>query len=141
MSLVKDTSTGQVVEFIGSHDNLYGMVRDSSGRVRYQMLDKLKFYEPGRGTLEVGPEPTRDEEELNNGQAPVSVIPADSRMNLNLASAEQMISLKGIGYATAKKIVELRQSLSGERFSSLDQLRKIERVNWDEVFKAEEFYV
>ena len=47
----------------------------------------------------------------------------------------------GIGYSTAKKIVELRLSLSGERFSNLDQLKRIGRVDWDEVIAADLIYV
>ena len=49
--------------------------------------------------------------------------------------------VKGIGYATAKKIVELRLSLPGERFKNLEQLRKISRVDWDEVFKEDLIYI
>ena len=141
MSLVKDTQTGQVVEFIGYHDADFAMVRDQSGRVYYPMLDKLKFFEPGVGTLLDGPEPQRSQEELAKENAPASLIPVDTRVNLNYASAEQMVALKGIGYATAKKIVELRNSLPGERLKNLEQLRTIERVNWDEVLKEDEFYI
>jgi DNA uptake protein ComE-like DNA-binding protein len=71
----------------------------------------------------------------------VSVIPPETRLNLNAASAEQLVSLKGIGYATAKKIIELRNSMTGERFKNLDQLRGIERVDWDEVLKEDQFYI
>ena len=43
----------------------------------------------------------------------------DLRLNLNMAPAEQIAKrLPGVGYATAKKIVELRMSLSGERFAN-----------------------
>ena len=50
-------------------------------------------------------------------------------------------AVKGIGYSTAKKIVELRLSLSGERFTNLDQLKRIGRVDWDEVIAADLIYV
>lgn len=141
MSLVKDVSTGQVVEFIGHHDTDFAMVRDNAGRVYYPMLNQLRFFEPGRGTLEVGPEPQKSEEELTKDQAPATVIPVETRININYASAEQLVALKGIGYATAKKVVELRNSLPGERFKHLEQLRTIERVSWDEVFKEDQFYI
>ena len=73
---------------------------------------------------------------------PESVIPADNRLNLNLATAEGIAkTVKGVGYATAKKIVELRLSLPGEKFKNLEQLRKITRVDWDEVFKNDLIYL
>lgn len=141
MSLVKDVATGQVVELIGHHDTDFAMVRDSAGRVYYPMLSQLKDFEPGRGTLETGPEPQKSEDELVKDQQPTTVIPVEARLNINYASAEQLVALKGIGYATAKKVVELRNSLPGERFKNLDQLRTIERVTWDEVFKEDQFYI
>lgn len=141
MSLVKDTSTGQVVEFIGYHDRDYAMVRDTAGKVYYPPLTRLLFFEAGVGASEEGPKPQSAEKEVDENKLPTTVIPADSRMNINLATAEQMVRLKGIGYATAKKIVELRNSLPGERFRELKQLRVIERVNWDEVFELDEFFI
>jgi hypothetical protein len=46
-----------------------------------------------------------------------------------------------VGLKTAKEIVELRQSLPGERFIKLDQLNSIKRVDWDEVFVTGSVYV
>ena len=46
-----------------------------------------------------------------------------------------------MGLKTAKEIVELRQSLPGERFIKLDQLNSIKRVDWDEVFATGSVYV
>jgi hypothetical protein len=45
--------------------------------------------------------------------------------------------IKGIGLKTAREIKDLQLSLSGERFSNLDQLRQIRRVDWDSVFAAD----
>lgn len=141
MTLVKDTTTGQVVEFIGHHDEQFAMVKATDGRVYYPQLSKLLFFEPGAGTSTDGPQPQKTAAQQAEDELPVTVIPPETRMNLNFASAEQLVALKGIGYATAKKIVELRNSLPGERFKNLDQLRAIERVNWDEVFKDDQFYI
>ena len=60
-------------------------------------------------------------------EAPKTVVPIeDTRLNLNFAPAEQIAKrLPGVGFATAKKIVELRMSLSGERFANLKQLENI----------------
>ena len=62
--------------------------------------------------------------------------------NVNVATAENIAkAVKGIGYATAKKIVELRLSLPGERFKNLDQLKKISRVDWDTIIAEDLIYV
>jgi hypothetical protein len=45
--------------------------------------------------------------------------------------------IKGIGLKTAREIKDLQLSLSGERFSNLEQLRQIRRVDWDSVFAAD----
>lgn len=141
MSICKDTKTGQLVEFLSHHDVHFAMVRRNDGHVYYPQVKDLVFFEPGVGASEEGPQPQRTEAQLAEENAPASVIPVDTRMNLNAATVDQMVALDGIGYATAKKIVELRNSLTGERFSNLNQLRSIERVNWDEVFKLDQFYV
>ena len=141
MALVKDTTTGQIVEFIGHHDVDFAMVRANDGRTYYPQLKNLLFFEPGAGTSTDGPQPQKTAAQQAEEDAPSSVIPPETRMNINGASAEQLVSLKGIGYATAKKIVELRNSLPGERFTSLEQLRGIERVEWNEVFKEDQFFV
>jgi DNA uptake protein ComE-like DNA-binding protein len=66
----------------------------------------------------------------------------ETRLNVNLASAEEIAKrVNGVGYATARRVTELRSSLPGERFKELDQLRKIGRVDWDEVFAQDVIYV
>ena len=81
----------------------------------------------------------KDDEE----KVPETTIPIeDTRLNLNLATAEQIQKrLPGVGYATAKKIVELRMSLSGERFSNLGQLESIPRVNWDALIAEDLIFI
>ena len=141
MALVKDTTTGQIVEFIGHHDVDFAMVRANDGRTYYPQVKNLLFFEPGAGTSTDGPQPQKTAAQQAEEDAPSSAIPPETRMNINGASAEQLVSLKGIGYATAKKIVDLRNSLPGERFTNLEQLRGIERVEWNEVFKEDQFFV
>ena len=84
---------------------------------------------------QVAPEP---EETL-----PESVVPVeDKRLNLNTAPAEQIAKrLPGVGYATAKRIVELRMSLSGERFANLKQLENIPRVNWEQLIEEDLIFI
>jgi len=42
-----------------------------------------------------------------------------------------------VGIKTAKEIKDLQMSLSGERFNNLEQLKKIPRVDWENVFAAD----
>ena len=41
----------------------------------------------------------------------------------------------------AKRIVELRMSLSGERFANLKQLENIPRVNWDQFIEEDIIFI
>jgi DNA uptake protein ComE-like DNA-binding protein len=45
--------------------------------------------------------------------------------------------IKGIGLKTAREVKDLQLSLSGERFTSLDQLKQIKRVDWESVIAAD----
>ena len=74
---------------------------------------------------------------------PETVVPQeDTRLNLNTASAEIIAKrLPGVGYTTAKRIVELKMSLSGERFSNLKQLENIPRVNWDQLIADDLIFI
>ena len=132
-SLMQDSKTGKLVEFIGVHDKEYAMVRDGAGKVSYVTLEQLCPYDKDKVRLAKVKAPqleVKKEEEL-----PKSVVPAeDTRLNLNNATAEIIAKrLPGVGYTTAKRIVELRMSLSGERFSNLKQLENIPRVNWEQL--------
>ena len=74
---------------------------------------------------------------------PERVVPLeDTRLNLNTAPPEQIAKrLPGVGYATAKRIVELRMSLSGERFANLKQLENIPRVNWEQLIEEDLIFI
>lgn len=142
MALYQNTKNGQIVEFVGHHDKDWAMIKNASGSVMYVPLADLVSYEPGKGrTGDTIPsqsaEPREDEDKM-----PETAIPAETRLNMNMATAEAIAKhVKGIGYATAKKIVELRLALPGERFKNLDQLRKIGRVDWDEVIGADLIFI
>ena len=140
-NLFQDQKTGKLVEFINKHDKEYAMVRDAAGSIAYVSLEQLVPYSKEKGRLakveapQIAPEP---EEE-----APKTVVPIeDTRLNLNTAPAEQIAKrLPGVGYATAKRIVELRMSLSGERFSNLKQLENIPRVNWEQLIEEDLIFI
>ena len=138
--LFQDSKTGKLVEFISKHDKEFAMVKDAGGNVLFMTLEQLVPYDAQRGRLskvEV-PELIVPEE-----QAPDAVVPIeDIRLNLNMAPAEQIAKrLPGVGYATAKKIVELRMSLSGERFANLKQLENIPRVNWEQLIEDDLIFI
>lgn len=142
MPLCRDSATGQIVEFISHHDRDWAMVRDSAGRTYYPALTQLEFYEAGKGVTGEKPAPQSAEKSVDEDAIPVTPIPTELRLNVNVATPEQLAhAVRGIGYATAKKIVELRMSLPGERFKALDQLRQIGRVDWDEVFKEDSIVI
>lgn len=64
-------------------------------------------------------------------------FPPDNRLNINGATAQMIADhIKGVGLKTAKEIKDYQMSLSGERFKSLEQLKKIPRVDWDSVIAA-----
>ena len=65
-------------------------------------------------------------------------FPPDIRLNINGATAQMIADhIKGIGLKTAREIKDLQMSLSGERFTNLEQLKQIKRVDWDAVFAAD----
>lgn len=65
-------------------------------------------------------------------------FPPDTRLNINSATAQMIADhIKGIGLKTAREIKDLQLSLSGERFTSLEQLKQIKRIDWDAVLSAD----
>ena len=139
-NLFQDTKTGKLVEFISKHDKEYAMVRDAGGAITYVTLEQLVPYDKDKGRMTKVKAPIL---EVPEEQAPKTVVPLeDRRLNLNTATAEVIQKrLPGVGYATAKKIVELRMSLSGERFNNLKQLENIPRVNWDQLIEEDLIFI
>jgi DNA uptake protein ComE-like DNA-binding protein len=142
MSLFQNQRTGQIVELISYHDKDYALIKNQAGVVGYVALDDLVVYEPGKGRTTEKPVSLVKADDPDPEVPPTSSIPPDTRLNLNLASAETIADrIKGIGYTTAKRIVELRLGLPGERFVTLDQVRQVKRVDWDEVMAEDVIYV
>jgi len=138
--LFQDSKTGKLVEFISKHDKEFAMVKDAGGNVSFMTLEQLVPYDKAKGRMT---KITAPELEVPEEKAPETVVPIeDIRLNLNNAPAEQIAKrLPGVGYATAKKIVELRMSLSGERFANLKQLENIPRVNWDQLIEDDLIFI
>jgi DNA uptake protein ComE-like DNA-binding protein len=69
-------------------------------------------------------------------------VQAFNRVNINSATPQLLTQvLKGVGLKTATEIKELQQSMPGERFTKLDQLKSITRVDWDSVLEGDHVYV
>lgn len=139
-TLYQDQKTGKLVEFISQVDGDYAMVKEAGGTVVYKAISQLTPYDKDKGRLTKIKMPFLQEEEET---IPETTVPIeDYRLNLNMASAEQIAKrLPGVGYTTAKRIVELRMSLSGEQFSSLSQLENIPRVNWEQIIKEDLIFI
>ena len=138
--LFQDERTGKLVEFISKHDKEFAMVKDAAGNVTFMSLEQLVPYDRDKGRLAKIKAP---ELHVPEEQAPEAVVPIeDTRLNLNTAPPEQIAKrLPGVGFATAKKIVELRMSLSGERFANLKQLENIPRVNWEQLIEEDLIFI
>ena len=140
-NLFQDTKTGKLVEFINKHDKEFAMVRDAGGNINYVNLDSLIPYDKDKGRLSKVAAPqiaVEKEEEFKEPVVPIE----DRRLNMNTATAEIIAKrLPGVGYTTAKRIIELRMSLSGERFSNLKQLENIPRVNWEQLIEDDLIFI
>jgi len=142
MTLYQHQKTGQIVELVSFHDKDYAMVKNQGGAVSYAALAELHVYEPGKGRTGEQPKPQLTKDEIDPDVIPQTVIPIDTRLNLNQANAEMIAErIKGVGYSTAKKIIELRMGLPGEKFSTLEQVRSVGRVDWDQVFAEDLLFV
>ena len=59
----------------------------------------------------------------------------DRLLNINTASARQIAdTLPGVGLKTARDIKVLQTTMTGERYTKLEQLRGIKRIDWDAIF-------
>ena len=140
MSLFQDTKTGKLVEVLSVIDKEFAMIKDAGGVTSYVSMDYLVPYDVKKGRLaKVTTKAEKEDEE----KLPEAVVPIeDYRLNLNMATPEQIAKrLPGVGYSTAKKIVELRMSLSGEKFSNLKQLENIPRVNWETIIAEDLIFI
>jgi len=142
--------SGVKIDVISTHDDgEYFMVRSSTtGKVFFAHKDQVDDHKE-----DTEAKPTSNSVSVRRGRRnfkqeaePPVVIkplpPVDNRINLNNLTEEGLTQcLPGVGLKTAKEIIELRQSRPGERFTKLDQLSSIKRVDWDEVFATGSVYV
>jgi len=125
--MVRSTTTGKV--FIAHKDQVDALVEETSEEPTGNQLQTRR-----------GRRQAKKSEDKPKVVKPLP--PVDTRINLNTLTPEGLTQcLPGVGLKTAKEIVELRQSLPGERFTKLEQLETIKRVDWVEVFATGSVYV
>lgn len=138
--LYQNRVTGGLVEVISSHGEGILMCVDANEEVLYLNEEDLTPH------LTATTEQLKNEERLTDslkaeGAALLKptkkeTFPNDMRVNVNMASARIIAdTLPGVGLKTARDIKDLQMSLPGERFTRLEQLRSIKRVDWEEIFK------
>jgi DNA uptake protein ComE-like DNA-binding protein len=130
--LYQHTKTGARVKVISEWDNgEWFMVEDQDGRLYTVYKTEIKLDESATKTVK-----TLQVKDKAAKEPPRS-FPPDQRLNINSATAQMIADhIKGIGLKTAREIKDIQMSLSGEKFSNLDQLKQIKRVDWDSVFAA-----
>jgi DNA uptake protein ComE-like DNA-binding protein len=138
--LYQNRVTGGLVEVVSQHGEGILMCLDANEEVIYIDESDLAPH------IDATSEQIRNEERLTadlekDGAKPAKptkkeTFPVDTRVNVNMASARQIAdALPGVGLKTAREIKDIQLSLAGERYTRLEQLRQIKRVDWDEIFK------
>jgi len=131
--------TGGLVEKIAQHGDGVYMVMNANDEVDYVHEDDLIPH------LEATNEKIKTEERLtaelqatgDKTAKPTSreTFPVDRRLNINTASARQIAdTLPGVGLKTARDIKDLQTTMTGERYTKLEQLKGIKRIDWDAIF-------
>lgn len=66
------------------------------------------------------------------------VFPPDKKLNINTSTPQQIAdTIRGIGIKTAREIKDAQMSLPGEKFTDIEQLKSIPRVDWESVIRDE----
>lgn len=140
----QDRKTGKRVKVVGGLCSKEEFVLVSNGTEPpfYCHMDQLiPCDDKGTPDLEA---PPRQRIEPPEEKAPEPLIPfVETRLNLNMATPEDIHRrIPGVGYRIAKRIVDARLALPGERFTTLEQVTSVaSRVDWDTVLKQNLVYV
>jgi DNA uptake protein ComE-like DNA-binding protein len=132
------TPNGVKVEVLSEHDEgEYKMVKSlTTGKVFFAHRNQID-----EAVKEAEVE-TKDVKQRRGRQIVKPEVQAFNRVNINSATPQLLTqALKGVGLKTATEIKELQQSMPGERFTKLDQLKSITRVDWDSVLEGDHVYV
>ena len=132
--------TGGLVEKISQHGDGIFMVVNANDEVDYVHEDDLiphldatneKIKTEERLTAELKATGDKNAKPTNR-----ETFPLDRRLNINTASARQIAdTLPGVGLKTARDIKDLQTTMTGERYTKLEQLKGIKRIDWDAIFK------
>ena len=132
--------TGGLVEKISQHGEGIFMVVNANDEVDYVHEDDLiphleatneKIKTEERLTAELKATGDKSAKRTNR-----ETFPLDRRLNINTASARQIAdTLPGVGLKTARDIKDLQTTMTGERYTKLEQLKGIKRIDWDAIFK------
>ena len=132
--------TGGLVEKISQHGDGIYMVVNANDEVDYVHEDDLiphldatneKIKTEERLTAELQSSGDKSAKPTNR-----ETFPLDRRLNINTASARQIAdTLPGVGLKTARDIKDLQTTMTGERYTKLEQLRGIKRIDWYAIFK------
>tara|TARA_R100001510_G_C7464876_1_gene83767 strand:+ start:85 stop:525 length:441 start_codon:yes stop_codon:yes gene_type:complete len=132
--------TGGLVEKVSQHGEGIYMVVNANDEVEYVSEEDLipcldatneKIQTEERLTAELKATGDKNAKPTNR-----ETFPLDKRININNASARQIAdTLPGVGLKTARDIKDLQTTMTGERYTKLEQLKGIKRIDWDAIFK------
>jgi len=133
MMLFKHKKTGATLKVISEWDDGdWRMVQDSDGRLFTCWHEEIEADE--KATKKVKSLQVKDRAKKEEPRE----FPPETRLNINTATPQMIADhIRGVGIRTAKKIKDLQMSLSGEKFSTLEQLRQIKQVDWDSVLSSD----
>ena len=125
--------TGGLVEKISQHGEGIYMVVNANDEVDYVHEDDLiphldatneKIKTEERLTAELQSSGDKSAKPTNR-----ETFPLDRRLNINTASARQIAdTLPGVGLKTARDIKDLQTTMTGERYTKLEQLEVLKEL-------------
>lgn len=146
--IYQDRSTGKRVRIVGS-------LGDSEGFVMVKGQDNVPYHVMQANLIPCSSEGVPDHSAVFvKPEEPEEKIPdpvinlAETRLNINVATAEEIAArVPGIGYKTAKALIDYRLTLPGEKYRNLDQLKQAvgdrggRRPNWESIHELNLLYV
>ena len=132
--------TGGIVEKISQHGEGVSMVINANDETEY-VNDEDLIPCVGATSEKIKTEERLSAELKATGDKTTKptnreTFPLDRRLNINTASARQIAdTLPGVGLKTARDIKDLQTTMTGERYTKLEQLKGIKRIDWDAIFK------
>ena len=111
---------------------------DQAQRVKDEMRIEIPARPPTPAPTSTA-QPGQDSAVQGQGQGAPTATPADSRININKASAAELDTLPGIGAVLSQRIVDYRTK--NGPFRSLDDLRKVQGLSASEIEKIKDLIV